>query len=137
MLVIVEYRDIKKFFQTALNLKTARGRDIFQVDSAESRCNIDNCLNNLFCILSVQADRNCVDSAEFFEKNCFSFHNRHGGFGSDVTKSENGTTIGYYSDCVGFHRVFVGCIRVLCNDLAWLGNAWCICDCEVFTRVYV
>ena len=93
--------------------------------------------DDLFCILCIQADRDRIDSAEFFEKYGLSFHDRHSCVCTNVAKSENRTSIGDNGDGICLHRIFVSGLLILCNDLARLCNAGRICDSQVLPGFYV
>ena len=45
---------------------------------------ICNGIDDLLGILCVQTDRNGIHIAEFFKKNAFSFHNRHGSVSAPI-----------------------------------------------------
>ena len=94
MLVVVEYGDVQHCFQPFLDLKATGRTDIFQIDAAESGSQISNRFNDLFGILCIQADRNRVYSAKFFEKNRLSFHYGHGGIRAYIAKAEDGASVG-------------------------------------------
>ena len=87
MLVIVEYRNIKLFLQTCLNLEAFRGSDIFQVNAAEARSNVFHCLDDLLGVCRIETDRERINAAELFKEDCLSFHDRHSSFRSDISKT--------------------------------------------------
>ena len=57
MLVIVEYGNVQRFFQSFFYFKTAGRADIFQIDAAEARRKVGDSLNDLFRILRIQTVR--------------------------------------------------------------------------------
>ena len=67
MLVIVENRDIQSLFQALFDFEAAGCTDILQVDAAKSGSKPGNSFDDLFRVLSIQADGNSVDTAEFFK----------------------------------------------------------------------
>ena len=95
MLVVVEHRDIKLFFQRFFNLKAAGSGNVLQIDAAEAGGDIFYGLNNLIRLLGVQADRYGVHVPKFFEEHALSLHDRHGRQCSDVSKSQNRTAVRY------------------------------------------
>ena len=133
----MEDRNIKKFFQSAFNLKTTRCRDIFQIDTAKCRRNIYHCFNDLFGVLGIQTDRNCVDTAEFFEENRFSFHNRHSGMGSDISETEDSTSVRNYGDRICLYRIFVSCFLIFGDHFTRFSYTRSVGDCQIFARIHV
>ncbi len=61
VLVVMEHRNIQRFFQPFFNFKAAGGADVFQIDAAEAGSDPGDGLDDFLRILGVQADRNGVD----------------------------------------------------------------------------
>ena len=88
MLVIMENRDVTKFFQPTLNLKASRCRDILQIDSSETLGNhIDGIYDGIH-IFIVYADWKRIHIRKLFEQRTLSFHNRHTGRRADIAQSQ-------------------------------------------------
>ena len=136
VLVVMEDRNVKHFFQAFLNLKAARCGNIFQIDAAVCGSNVLNRGNDLLRVLGVETDRHGIDIAEFLKQNAFSLHDRHGGICADIAETENCTSVGNDGDGVGFHGIFVSSLRGFGDYLAGLGNTWRVCDGEIFAGVY-
>ena len=89
----MEDRDVAFLFQFSLDLKTSRSGDVLEVDAAEGSGDQIYCVDELIYILCFYAERECIDSAEGFEQDAFSFHNRHACFRTDVAESEDCGTV--------------------------------------------
>ena len=94
MLVVVHHRDIQFRFQSLFNLETFGRFDIFQVDTAESRGDCFYGFDELIGIFLVHFDIEYIDSCEDFKQEAFAFHNRFAGKRSDITQSQNSSTVG-------------------------------------------
>ena len=136
MLIIVENRNVKNLFQSGLNLETAGSGNVFQVDAAEGRSNVDHGLDDLFGILGVQADRHGVNASEFFEQNSFSLHDRHGSFGTDIAETQNSASVGNNSDGVLLHGVYISFFRIFGDLLAGLSNTRCVGQGQILAGLY-
>ncbi len=132
----MEYRDIQHIFQPLLDFKAAGSADIFQIDAAESRRDIDNGTYDLFCILGIQTDRYRIDAPKFFKKNCFSFHNRQSSVGTNVTKSQHGASIGYDSDGICLDCISVSLFPVFGDDFTWFCHTGSVGKGERFSGLY-
>ena len=133
MLIVMKYRNIQKLLQTFLNLKAAGSAYVFQIDAAEAGCQISYGFDDLLSVLGIQTDGNCIDIAEFLEEDCLAFHNGHCRIGTDITETENRTSVGDDSNGVGFHGIFVSGFFVLCNYFAGFRNTGSISDRKIFT----
>ena len=129
----MKYRNVKEFFQAFFNFKTSGCTDVFQINTTESRSDIYNGFDDFFRILCIKTDRYSVDTAEFFEKYCFSFHNRHCSKSTDVTKSEYGTSVGNNSYSVGFHCISIGSLRIPGDHLTRFRNTRSVSNCQIFS----
>ena len=129
----MEYRNIKHLLKTCLNLKAAWSRYIFKVDTTKSGSYCSYSPDNLFSVLSIKTDWNGIDSTELFEKNSFTFHNRHCCVRTYVAESENGTAIRYDSNCIGLDSVLICSFLVFCYHLTRFGNAGSICKCKILS----
>ena len=132
----MEHRNVQRFLQPFFDFKTARRADVLQVDASEARCEPGDGLDDFLRILGVQADGNRVHTGEFLEQDSLSLHDRHGCVGTDVAKAQNRRTVGNHSDGVRFHRVGIGGLFVLCDDLAGLRHAGRIGQSQVLSGFY-
>ena len=132
VLVIVEDGDVQALFQSFLNFKTARRRDIFQIDPAKDRSDAADRLDDLIDILGVQADREGVDVAEFFEQDSLSFHDRHPGFGADIAKAQDRGAVSDHSHQVPLCSIAVDVLGVRGDPAAGFRDARRIGGAEVF-----
>ena len=126
MLIIMIDRDIQYFLKPFFNLKTAGSADIFQIDAAKPGCQIGDSLDDLFGILSIQADGHCVDTAEFLEQYSLAFHDRHSGIGADIAQSKNGAAVRYHSYGVGFPGIGIGRFPIGSDNLTGFCHAGCV-----------
>ena len=55
---------------------------------------------------------------------------------SDISKSENSTSVRYNSYSVGFDGIFVSQLFVPCDKLTGLRNSRCISKSQVFTGLH-
>ena len=94
VLVIVEYWNVTYFLQSFLDFKASGSADVLKVDSAEASGNEINRAYDFLRILRANADGERVNTGKFLEKNAFALHNRHTGFRTDVSESENGGAVG-------------------------------------------
>ena len=90
VLVVMKDRNITAFLEFFLNLKAARRRNVFQVDSAKAAGNLVNGFHNGIYILAFDTHGKCIYIPKCFEQGTFSFHNRHAGFRPDVAQSQHG-----------------------------------------------
>ena len=90
MLIIVKDGDIEQRLQFPLYFKTARSRDIFQVDAAKHRRNIFDRLNNFFRVLRRQHYRKSINISKFFEQHAFPLHHGQRPFRTDVAETQDG-----------------------------------------------
>src|SRR3989442_3407366 len=82
--------DVQFLAQPLLDLEAARGRDVFEVDAAEARCQVLHRLDDLVRLLRGQADREGVDVGELLEEHRLAFHDRQRRLGADVAQPEHG-----------------------------------------------
>ena len=53
-----------------------------------------------------------------------------------ISETEDSTAVGNDSDGICLHRIFVGCLLILGNDLAGLCNTGSIGDCKILAVLY-
>ena len=67
VLIVMKNRNIAALLKPALNLKTARRRNILEIDPAETAGNIVDRINNLIYILRFDTEREGIDTAKSLE----------------------------------------------------------------------
>ena len=136
VLVIMEYRNIQALLQLLLNFEAAGRGDVLQIDASEDGSDANNCLYDLIHILCVQADRECVDTAEFLEENTLAFHNRDGSFCADVAETEYGAAVRDNGYRVLLDGIFVYGFRVASDYAAGLCYTGSVCQGQILAAVY-
>ena len=131
MLIIVEDRNITFLFQFFLDLKASRSGDILKVNTTEGSGDHVNSIYDLVYIMALNAKRECVYIAECLEQYTFTFHYRHTGFRSDVTKTKNCGTVCYNKTHIPSSCKLVGFIDIFLDLKARLSYTWCICKRKV------
>ena len=129
-------RNREHFLETLFNFKTAWGRDIFQIDAAKCWGKMDDSLNNFFCVLRIQTDRNSIDTAKFLKQHTFSFHHRHCGQRSNIAKSKHSASIRDHGNSIGFHSVYISIFWIFCDKFARFCYARCIGNRQIFSGFY-
>ena len=87
MLVVVENGNVALFFKLFLNFKAAGSGNVLKVDAAKRARDEINGVNNLVNVLGLNAERECINTAELLKENALALHNRHTGLGADVAKA--------------------------------------------------
>ena len=123
MLVVVEYRNIADFFESALYFKASGGGDVLQVDAAEAARNQSDGVDYRINIIGTNTERNGVHVAEFFKEGAFALHDRHAGFRSDVAESEHSRAVGNDRHKIGAAGEIVAFTDVFLYFEAGLGDA--------------
>ena len=118
MLVIVEDRDIQLFFESLFDFEAARSGDVFQVNTAKTRCHRFDDLNDLLGILCVQADGPSVDSCEFLKQHRLTLHHGHRSFWADVSESKHCGPI-----CYNCHTIPLNGVAISVLGIAMQGHA--------------
>ncbi|OAH42000.1 hypothetical protein AYJ66_17165 [Dietzia cinnamea] len=120
MLIIVEYRDIRFFFQAFFYSEAVWSSDILQVDSTECRLKQFSSLNNLINICRIQTDREGIDASKTLEKNSFSFHYWKRSFRTDISKAQYGCAIRNNGYHIALHCIIINGFRLIIYFLARL-----------------
>jgi len=126
MLVIMEDRNITFFFQFLFNFETSRCGNIFQVYSTKGTGDHIDCIYNFVHIVAFNAEWKCIYITKCLEKDTFTFHNRHSGFWSNVSKSKNSRTVCNYQTHVPSSCEFVRFVYILLDFQTRLCNSRCI-----------
>ncbi|CCY17343.1 uncharacterized protein BN782_00124 [Eubacterium sp. CAG:786] len=135
MLVVVEYRDIQSFLELCFDLEAAGSGDVFQVYSTEAVGNKFDGSNYLVGVLALNAERECVNAAEFLEKAALSLHYGHSRKTTDVAKTQHSRAVGDDCNEIAAARQLVGKVGVLCDLKAGLRNAGGIRKGEILAGV--
>ena len=89
VLIVVEDGNIAELLQAAFDLEASWSGDVLQIDTAEGAGEQPDCADDFIHVLAFDAQWDGVHIPEGFEQDAFSFHNRHTGFGADVTEAED------------------------------------------------
>ena len=123
MLVVMEHRNLQFPFQFSLDFKTFRTADILQVDASESGGNrLDRSHHFLFG-RSVQTDGERIHTAELFEEDALSLHDRQARLRADIAQAQYGGAVGNHRHRAAFEGVGVNGVRVGLDLAAGLGHA--------------
>ena len=98
MLVVVEHRDFHALAQPPLDVEAFRRLDVLEIDSAESRLQRRDDLDQPVRIALVHLDIEAIDSGEFLEEYRFAFHHGLGCERPDCPESEHGGSVGDHTD---------------------------------------
>ena len=115
-------RDLHALAQFALYIKAVRGFDVFEVDSAESRLQGGNHLDQLDRVWLVDFDVKHIHAGKLLEQDSFALHHRFGGEWADVAQAQHGGAIGDDGHQVAAAGVFVSCVRVFDDFFARGGH---------------
>ena len=126
----MEYRNIDHCFQLALNLKAARCGNILQIDAAEAACDQRNGLAEFLRILRTDAERNRLHPAELGKECAFALHDRHCCERTDITETEDSSSVRDDGNEIGSAGQIVGQRRILFDLQTRTRNARRICDRE-------
>ena len=113
VLVVVEHRDVQFPLQFRLDLETLGAADVFQIDAAEGRRDGLDGGDHFLLAAGVQADGECVHTAELFEQDALALHDRQARLGADVAQAQHRRAVGddrhrAALEGVGIHFVRVG-----------------------------
>ena len=126
MLVIVKDRDVKTGTKALFNFKTLGCLDVFKVDSTKCRSDALHEVNNFIGSTGINTNRETVNSTELLEKKCFTFHDRHCAFGTNVTETKHCGSVADDGDGVLANGVFVRQAWIILNRRAHTSNTRCI-----------
>ena len=89
MLIIVKDRDMHAFAQLALDIKTFRGLDVFQVDAAKGRFQRGDDLHQFDRVVLGDLDIEHIDAGKLLEQHRLAFHDRLRRQGADVAQAQH------------------------------------------------
>ena len=107
MLIVVKYRNIANFFEPSLDLKATGCAYILKIYSAKRAREQIYRPDDLINVLTLDAKRKCVNVGKRLEERAFSLHDRHSRLRTDVTETENRTSVGNDRNDVGSSRQLV------------------------------
>jgi hypothetical protein len=81
-------------FQATFDFKAAGSGDVFEVDTTKAASEQFDGVDDVVDILGTDAKRECIDITEGLEQDALAFHDRHAGFGADVTQAEDSGAVG-------------------------------------------
>ena len=102
MLIVVHDWNIRCFCDSALDFEALWSFNVFKVDASKRFGNVDNSLNELIRIGHIDFNIKHIDICKRFEQQALSFHDWFARKCSNVTKTENGCTVGNNSDQISF-----------------------------------
>ena len=117
MLVVVEHWNLHPFAQSALDVKTIRRLDVFQVNAAKGRLQRRNDVHQFVeVVFFVDLDVKHIDAGELLEQDGLALHHRLGRQRPDVAQAQHGSAIGDHRDQVAAAGVLEGVVGVF-DDL--------------------
>ena len=119
VLVVVHHRDVALLLEPALYLEALGGLDVLEVYAPEGGGDGLDCGDEFFRILLIQLYVVAVQSCEYLEQQCLSFHDGLAGQCSDVAQSEDGGTVGDDGHEIALVGVFVCVLPVALDLQAW------------------
>ena len=136
MLIVVEYRDIADFFESAFDFKASWRGNILQIHAAEASGYQGDGVYNGIHVVGAYAERNCVHVAEFLEEGAFALHNGHARLRTDIAQTQHRRAVGYYRDKVGTAREVIAFVYILLNFKAGLCHSRRIGEREILARLH-
>lgn len=115
MLIIMKNRDIEPFFELFFNIKAVRSSNIFQINPSKTRSNTLYGRNNFIRILSVQHEGNRIYITKSLEQHSFPLHHWQSCKSSDISKSQNSTSITHHSNTSAFPSVIISFFWIFCD----------------------
>jgi len=132
----MENRDGHDLLKFLLDVETIRSFQIFQIDSTKRGSQAFDTVDEIIGIGRINTDIDGLDASKLVEKDGLAFHDRLGGEGAKVTKTEDGSAIGNDSDGVALVGVLVGSFGVLSNLDARDGDTWRVGQRQIFLVIH-
>ena len=107
VLVVVHDGDVEGALQAILDIETLRSLDVLEVDTSEGRSDALYCLTEFLRVFFCHLDIEDVNTTIDFEEQTLTLHDGFAAHGTDITKSEYGSTVGDDSYQIALVRVFV------------------------------
>ena len=123
MLVVVKHRDLHTFAQLALDIKTVRCFDVFEIDATKGRLQRGDDLNKFVKIVFfVDLNIKNVNAGKLFEQYPLAFHHRLGRQRADIAQAQHRGAVGDDRHQVASAGVFECRVGVPDNLLARGGH---------------
>ena len=143
VLVVVEDGNVTFFLQLALNLKAARGGNIFEIDAAERAGDERHGVYKFVHIVRFDAERERVHTAERLEEHAFALHDGHTRLRADVAETQDSRAVGddgaeipAPGEIVAFGDVFLN-FQARLRDAGRVGEAEIILAGDGHARLYL
>ena len=108
----MKHRNVQHLAQAPLDLKTARRRDVLEIDPAKHRRDRLYDQDDLLDILRVQAQRESIHAGELLEQDRLALHHRQRATRPDVTQPQNSRAIRHHRHRVALDRQVPNRLRV-------------------------
>ena len=115
MLIIMKNRDIEPFFEFLFNIKAVWSCNIFQINPSKTRSNTLYGRNNFTRVLSVQHEGNRIYITKSLEQHSFPLHHWQSCKSSDISKSQNSTSITHHSNTSALPSVVISLFWIFCD----------------------
>ena len=115
VLVVMENRDIHRFFQGFFDIEAFGCFDIFKIDAAKGRLQQLTALDNLVGVFGVELYVKDIDIGKPLEQHPLTFHYRFPGCRPDIAQPQHRRTIGYHRYQIALGGVFVNINRIFVN----------------------
>ncbi len=123
MLVVVKNRDVQTLLERLFDHEAVRRGDIFQVDAAEGRRNVNHSFDEGLDAGRVDLDIEHVDIGKALEQDALPLHHRLARQRPQIAQAKDGGAVGDYRDQVALVGVAVGVFRIFGNFAHRLGHA--------------
>ena len=123
--------NVAELFESCLDFKATRARDVFKIYAAETRTYIVNGGYDLIDVLRFYADGDRVDSCKFVKQYALAFHNGHTRFRTCVAKPQNSASVRDYGNRIPTSGERVGQFGIVFYRKAGGGNSRRICKRQV------
>src|SRR5262249_31669109 len=130
VLIIVKDRN-PEIEQPCFDVETAWRGDVLQVDAAEDRRDQANGANDVFDVLTGQADGEGVHAGELLEQNGLPFHDRNRGRGAEIADPEDGRAVGNDGNGVVLEREVEDSLRIAMDLVTNGRDAGCVGETQI------
>ena len=105
MLIIMKDRDLHPLAQLALDIKTIRRLDVFQIHTTEGRLKGGNNIDQTIQVGLVDLEIKDIDASELLKENALSFHDRLGRQWANIAQAQHRSAVGDHS-----HQIAARCV---------------------------
>ena len=124
MLVIMHNWDVRCFCNSTFDFKAFWGLDVFKVNTSKSLRNIDNGLNKFFRIGNIDFNVKNIDISEGFEQQSLTLHDRFTCKCTNVSKTQNGRSVGNHGYEIPFRCVPICILWSFCDFQTRICYTW-------------